>query len=326
MTEPIVSVIVPIYKVRDFIARCADSLLGQTLQNIEYIFVNDCTPDDSMDILARIINTYPDRKRWITILNHDVNKGLPTARNTGLSVAIGKYIYHCDSDDFLEKNMLEILVLSAEEKEADFVWSDWYMTFETNERYMKEPPADFPSEVLFNMLSGIMKYNVWNKLIKRCVYEQSGLRFPDGYGMGEDMTIIKLLPHVKKVAYVNEALYHYVRINTSAFTSTYSPIHLESLQYNVRHTVEYLKANTNVSEAEIAFFHQCVKLPFIISSNRSDYKIWRNLYPDSNRYIWENVNISLRTRMLQWCAYKELYGIVKMYNWMLNNIYYRLIS
>lgn len=324
MATPIVSVIVPIYKVRRFIARCADSLLGQTLQNVEFIFVNDCTPDDSMDVLAGVINNYPNRNNAIKIINHDVNKGLPTARNTGLSVATGKYIFHCDSDDYVEYDMLEKMVEVAESNDADFVWCNWYMSFEHRERYMKEPCAFTPSEVLSNILCGIMKYNVWNKLIKREVYEQSGVCFPDGYGMGEDMTIIRLLPHIKRVAYVNEALYHYVRLNATSFTTTYSSTHLVALQYNVQQTIEYLKFYTNVSDRDVAFFCQCVKLPFIISENSDDYYIWNIWYPESNKYIWQNGNMPLRTRVLQWCVSRKFYKIVKMYNWLLNNIYYRL--
>lgn len=76
-----VSVIVPIYNVSRFIKRCVESLFNQTLDDVEFIFVNDCTPDDSVDILKKVIADYPDRNTMI--INHEVNKGLPAARNTG---------------------------------------------------------------------------------------------------------------------------------------------------------------------------------------------------------------------------------------------------
>ena len=122
-----VSVIVPIYKVERFIARCAESLLNQTLQEIEYIFVNDATPDGSMDILKETIARYPSRADSCHIVEHEVNKGLPSARNSGLAVARGEYVFHCDSDDFVEPTMFEDMYKAAIESSADIVRCDWYL-------------------------------------------------------------------------------------------------------------------------------------------------------------------------------------------------------
>lgn len=95
-----VSIIIPIFKVRNFIERCVCSLFGQTLKEVEYIFVDDATPDDSIEILEACIVRYPERKEQVRILKHEQNQGLPTARNTGLAVATGEYVFHCDSDAF----------------------------------------------------------------------------------------------------------------------------------------------------------------------------------------------------------------------------------
>ena len=108
---PKVSVIIPIYKVEAFIVRCVNSLMRQTLSDIEYIFVNDATPDNSMALLQLTVNSYPERKEQVRIVAHEYNQGLPAARNSGLAVATGKYIFHCDSDDYMEDEMLEQLYL-----------------------------------------------------------------------------------------------------------------------------------------------------------------------------------------------------------------------
>ena len=323
-SNPKVSVIVPIYKVRDFIARCAESLMEQTLADVEYIFVDDCTPDDSISVLESVLVKYPERKEMVRILRHEQNKGLPSARNTGLRSACGEYVFHCDSDDYVEKDMLEKMVCAAEEDEADFVWCDWYLTFERKERYMKEPEADRPEAALKNVLSGIMKYNVWNKLVKRSIYQEHNVWFPDGYGMGEDMTMIRLLAHAHSVRYVNEAFYHYVRTNTEAFTHRISDKHLEALMFNTQSTIDYLRSLVgNEYNLEIAFFQQNVKLPFLISSEKKDYMIWQRMYPESNPYILENKQMSLRTRVLQWSAYKKQYWYVRLYNMMITMYYKR---
>ena len=104
-----VSVIIPIYGVEQYIERCATSLFEQTLDNVEFIFVNDCTKDKSIENLKKVIEKYPKRKNYIQIINHNENFGLPTARRTGLGYVHGEYVAHCDSDDWLEPNAYETL-------------------------------------------------------------------------------------------------------------------------------------------------------------------------------------------------------------------------
>ena len=93
-----ISIIVPIYNVEQYIERCARSLFEQTYDDIEYVFVDDCSPDNSLNILYEVLNDYPHRISNVKIIRHIENKGLTAARNSGLEVATGDYIAHCDSD------------------------------------------------------------------------------------------------------------------------------------------------------------------------------------------------------------------------------------
>ena len=97
-----VSVVVPIYNVSQYIERCVRSLFEQTLQDIEYIFVNDCTPDASIAILEKLMEEYPARKKQSQVIHHEKNQGLACSRIDGVKVATGKYIIHCDSDDWVD--------------------------------------------------------------------------------------------------------------------------------------------------------------------------------------------------------------------------------
>lgn len=160
-----VSVIVPIYKVERFIARCVSSLLEQTLQNVEFIFVDDATPDGSIDVLQQVIERYPHRAEQVRLIHHEHNKGLPAARNTGLQVACGEYIFHCDSDDYVEPDMLQTIYDKATTENADFVWCDWWLSFEKRERYMKQP-------AYHTTLKRIERY-AWRSDEVQCV-EQTG--------------------------------------------------------------------------------------------------------------------------------------------------------
>ena len=260
------------------------------------------------------------------ILTHTENKGLPAARNTGLAVAQGKYIFHCDSDDFMEPDMLEQLYGKATETDADIVWCDWWLSFAKNERYMKQPEYLTAMEALKGMLSGVMKFNVWNKLIRRSLYVESEIAFPTGYGMGEDMTIMRLFARASKVSYLPKAFYHYVQLNMGAFSKTYSNRHLEELNHNVSLLLSDLQGLFGDKlKKEIAFFQLDVKFPFLITDDFSKYKLWQSWYPEANQYILQNKQLSLRSRGLQWLAWKHQFWAIWLYYKCIHKVIYGLI-
>lgn len=321
-----VSVILPIYGVENYIERCARSLFEQTLLEVEYIFVNDATLDKSIEILQSVLKEYPNRSGQVKVLIHEKNKGLPAARNTGLAVACGEYIYHCDSDDYLEVDMLEQLYEDAVKKKADIVWCDWFLTFEKSERYMKQPEYVASLDALKAMLSGVMKFNVWNKLTKRSLYVDNKIIFPDGYGMGEDMTMMMLFVHAKKVSYIPKAFYHYVKFNAHSFCQTYSDKHLSELKYNVERIVNYIRQKCDVDlEKELAFFKLEVKFPFLLSDDSVKYELWRSWYPEVNHYICQNTRISKRNCCLQWLAWKKQFWLVRIYYYLVYRLIYGII-
>lgn len=318
-----VSVIIPIYKVESFISKCAESLMRQTMaEGVEYIFVNDATPDGSMQVLQEVLDRHPERRGQVTILHHDTNKGLPAARNTGLSVAQGKYIFHCDSDDYLEFDALEQMVAVAESRGADVVWSDWYLSFERYERYMKQPEYSSADDAVRGMLHGRMKYNVWNKLVKRSLYENGNILFPAGYGMGEDMTMIRLFACASKAVYLPKALYHYIKTNGNAYTSRFTENNLRDIRHNVNLTSSFLERQLNgLLKEDIECFKLIVKYPFLITDNRSIYALWHEWYPEANVYIGKNLDMSLRCRILQYAARKGYFWLI----WLHYKIIYRFI-
>lgn len=317
-----VSVIIPVYKVECFIVRCVTSLMKQTLQEVEYIFVNDATPDNSVRLIQEVVECFPERRNKVILLHHDVNKGLPAARNTGLAIAEGEYIYHCDSDDFVEPEMLEQLYNKAKEKNADIVWCDWWLSFRKKERYMKQPDYSNSLDALKGMLSGAMKYNVWNKLIRRSLYVEHNIAFPSGFGMGEDMTMIRLFARACEVAYLPKAFYHYAQFNMGALSKTHSERHLTDISHNVSVVLDDLHSLFGEQlEREIFFFQLNVKFPFLITDDWSLYHLWQSWYPGANKYIMQNKKLSLRSRCLQWMAWKYQFWAV----WLYYKCIYRLV-
>lgn len=322
-----VSVIIPVYGVERFIVRCVRSLMEQTLQEVEFIFVNDATQDKSMELLKTELDKFPQRKKQVRILNHERNIGLPAARNTGLAIARGEYVLHCDSDDYLASDALASLYHTGQQCYSDIVWCDWFLTFEHGKRYMKEPQYATAYEALKGMLGGAMKYNVWNKLIKRELYTDNNINFPEKYGMGEDMTIMRLFACARQVTYVSKALYYYVKTNTNSFCQTYSNHHLEELRCNVQLTTDFIRTKYgNLLEKELAYMKLEAKFPFLISNgSNNQYQNWSLWYPEANPYIMQNSNTSIRRRLLQWCAWKKQFWIVWLYYQLVNRLVYGVI-
>ncbi len=318
--NPKVSVIIPFFKVAPYIERCAKALMEQTLRDVEFLFVDDASPDESRQILEGVLANYPQRDA--RIITHPVNKGLPAARNTGLSEAKGEYIYHCDSDDWPDVTLLEKMFAAAMANDADIVYCDFYLSFETGERYMKNPAFSTADDLLRKgFLAGSAKYNVWNKMIRRSLYEKTGILFPAGHGMGEDMTVIMLATEAGKVAYVPEALYHYVKLNMNAFSNTFSQRHLDDIRYNAGRTLACLQEK-GIPEQDIALFKLNIKLPFLLSGDKGQYKLWKEWYPEADRYAMVNPNLPFRTRLVQWLAGKHQFWAVGLYGWLVNKVYY----
>ena len=207
------------------------------------------------------------------------------------------------------------------------VWCDWYLTYADSERYMKQPQYGTAEEALKAMLAGGMKYNVWNKLVRRSLYTDNHIAFPAGYGMGEDMTMIRLAACAQRMAYVPRAFYHYVKTNAGSFCQTYSERHLKELQHNVSETARFLLHHCGKEwEREVAFLKLEAKFPFLISDGTGgEYRRWKEWYPEANAYILQNRFVSLRSRIVQWLAAHGQMWAVWLYNKVVMQWMYKLI-
>lgn len=226
----LVSILVPIYNVENFIEKCSVSLFEQTYKNIEYVFVNDCSPDHSIEVLEKVAKNYPNRINSIKIINHDVNKGLAGARNTAILNATGEYLLHVDSDDFIELDTVEILMEKVNQEKADIVVFDYYLEWRNTNKLVRHRFEKDRIKYLNLVLSAKTENFVVNKLIKRSLYIDNNLLHTQGLNFGEDYLIVpKLLFFSKKLAKVDKAFYHYVRFNDNSYTSSISKKNIEDL-------------------------------------------------------------------------------------------------
>ena len=190
MEQPLVSILVPIFNVEKYIKRCVTSLMQQGYRNIEYVFVNDCTQDNSISILVETIKEYPQRTN-IKIINHESNKGLAASRNTGILNSKGTYISFVDSDDYLEPNAIEIMVKKAIETSADIVIGNFQFIINSSKKIFKRPKNRYDK---IEYIQAILRWNeidltLWGKLIKRELFSHHNINSFDGYNFGEDFAV-----------------------------------------------------------------------------------------------------------------------------------------
>lgn len=220
-----VTIAVPVYGVEAYIERCAVSLFEQTYGNIEYVFVNDCTKDNSIQVLKRVIEKYPSRKPYVKIINHEVNRGLGAARNTALQNASGEFIMWVDSDDYIHKKIVEKCCTTQHLTNADIVSCGCRVLLHNQTKCLHITaycdPIDFSLALFMRKTHGA----VWGRLIRKQLYVDNNIRVKDGINMGEDFQVMPKLAYFSKiVSFIDEPLYYYDCSLLSSYTNLYSKV------------------------------------------------------------------------------------------------------
>ena len=219
------SVLVPVYGVERYIRKAAESLFAQTLkEGIEFIFVDDCSPDRSMEILQEVVSNHPERAGQVKILRRSENGGLAAARLSGLEVAHGEYVIHCDSDDWVEPETYETMLSEAREKEADVVVCDYIAEFPRDSKAFPQNPGENSHRMLARLLNGTLHCSLWNKLIRRDLYSRLPFVWEKGVNMWEDVMVLpRLVYFARGIAYIPRSFYHYNQQLASASTRSRKP-------------------------------------------------------------------------------------------------------
>jgi len=180
---PKVSILVPIYNVAPFILKCCKSLFNQTYQNCEFVFVNDCTPDNSIELLNSLVDEYQVREKT-KIINHLHNKGLAEARNTGVTACSGEYIMHVDSDDYLENDAVEKSVNEILKNEADAVIFSMRHVFKNTSRIEHSIIPNNRIEYLKQLICKDTIVCMCGGLYKTSLYRDNSIEAVPGLNMG----------------------------------------------------------------------------------------------------------------------------------------------
>lgn len=309
---PKVSVIIPVYGVEKYIERCARSLFEQTLDDIEYIFVDDCTPDNSISILRKVLSEYPNREKQVKILRHEKNKGLVQARQTGLKIASGEYIAHCDSDDWVDVHMYEEMYNKAIEEDADVVVCDYVVTNDTSIiKTINACHAKSAKQLIENCLFQRDPWSLCNKLFNRKVYYN--IEYPQG-AMGEDMaTTIQLLWNCKTLSYINKPYYQYFYNSesiTKVCTRNSCINKFNQLSLNTTILMNFIKNNkldTEFKDALVVYKNFIRSVLYPIVYDKQYYNIWNNMFLGLNKKVLLSKYISAAEKVRVFLTMVHLY-------------------
>lgn len=306
-----VSILVPIYKVEKYIGRCLDSIFSQTYDNLEYIFVNNCSPDRSMEILNNYILRYGISSDCYKIINHDRNEGIAVSRNDCIDNATGDYYLFVDSDDWIEKDMVELMVAATKSGNIDIVVCDFIQEKHSGEKkYVYEPFADNCHENMIKAIDYEISSVLWKLLIRGSLFDK--IRFTPHLDIVEDYIVtIKLYQHAESFAAVHKGLYHYVLYQESTSNKKWNSIN--SHIKGVKIIEDYLKKEglyNDIIEHRLLLRKFNIKSNFLTKQFR-DYKAYKYTFPESNK-IWRELSYSRNERFKFWLAEHELYSILKL--------------
>jgi glycosyltransferase involved in cell wall biosynthesis len=210
-----VSIIVPVYNAVQYIEEMWDSLYSQTLKEIEFIFIDDCSKDNSLEILYKLEKKDPDR---VMIIKLDQNQGPGGARNIGISYASGEYIAFADSDDLVNKEMYQLLYSKAIEGNYDIVECGYFSERRNKEMMIwnqdMEGEVNLEKRVRMIMSCGFL----WSKLYKRELLLNSGIDFITKIAYEDVDFLTRLYCRVNSIGIVNKSLYYY-RDNENSFSN-----------------------------------------------------------------------------------------------------------
>lgn len=260
--KPKVSVIVPVYNVEKYVGKCMESLVNQTLKDIEIICVDDCSTDGSLSI----IESYAKKDKRIKIVKHKKNSGRSASRNTGIKSSQAPYIMCCDSDDFYSPTMCEELFNAIEKSGADIAMCGMNIIYETDQELKSSDDEYYKvkhtgTKPVTHSLTDSCDVSVCNKIFKRSIIDVYSIKFPNGLNYEDAYWFFVYMLWAKHATFVNKKLYNYIRHTGSIMNQTFKKCDMSGIDH--------------------------LKIAFAIF----DYMDEHNKYNENRDYFWKSIFI-----------------------------------
>lgn len=322
--QPLISIIIPVYKIEKFIDKCIKSIISQTYRNLEIILVDDGSPDKCPGICDK----YAKIDNRIKVI-HKPNGGLSDARNAGIDICKGDYIGFVDGDDYISENMYEHLLEHCIKYNADIAICGIYAIDEDYNNLSIYNPMIYNQITLSNIqalrhlfLTFDVNFEVaWNKLYKRDLFfNKDNIRYPYGKLHEDTYTTYKLLYYANNIAVFNEPLYYYVQRNGSIMKRIPSVSQIMDRALSAKEAVNFIKNNNIPLIKEVTSYaarRYSSSLDLLIKNPKLDkaaYKNLRNMMLDLETYLKNNKYISKKFIIKLYLIKLGLYPLYKKFN------------
>ena len=313
-----VSICVPVYGGEKYIGKCARSLFGQTYSDIEFIFVNDCTKDRSIEVVQQVAEEFPRCKDALKIVQHECNRGLAASRRTGVEAAAGDYFFYIDEDDYLEPDAIERYVRMAQETGADMVVADFFFVTLSGRKRRVIPVPDDRIELVKLMLLRKTAIKIWGMLIRRSFVMEHELFAPEGLDLSEDYVVTPRMAYLaNRVVKVDAPLLNYVKYNTESGSTVVRRRGLETtaraMELLEGYFMQVKDAGAFKDTLQQAKLYNKVTLYSMAAIH--DYGFIRPLYQDVS--VWRTP-IELKHKLLltlaSWGCDRLVFRIVRLFN------------
>lgn len=288
------SVVIPCYNVSTKVDRCARSLMEQTKQEgIEFIFVDDCSTDSSLQILRQTLSLYPARQSQIHVIPLTQHVGVGGARRRGMSVATGEYVIHCDADDWVDTEAYQILCDKIAETQADVVICPLiheFLDYRYVEKYRPLPVASCFTDQRW--------WSLCSHAVRRSIILQHHIDFSDEITFWEDSDfLLRVIVYAHTIAYLSVPFYHYDR------TSEQSMMHqnkgdagFHACQQVIVHLTEFFQHNAPQHISSLALLRRAAR-DLYLEGRCPDLATWSRTYPETWPLVWKNRDLSLAYRL-----------------------------
>ncbi|EGR3967132.1 glycosyltransferase family 2 protein [Vibrio cholerae] len=290
-SAPKVSVIMPVYNTELYVERAMISLMEQTLDDVQFIIIDDGSKDNSLSIIKGIITRYPTRKDQIILISRE-NRGVAATRAQGMDLATGDYVIHLDSDDWAERNWLEAMYSKAIEDNADVVVCDYYLAYNHgNKMKIKQKVFSTGVECVKSLFIGDVCNANWNKMVKLKVIKDNDITYLENINVGEDVLVsLKVFYFASKVSYLSLPLYNYNQENETSLTRKYTSKSFSDIRKVVDFSTQFLLDNNSNKKYLHAVNYLKLNVRSTIlncSTNVHDKKKAICLYPETNFLLFK---------------------------------------
>ena len=307
-----VSILVPFYKVEKYVGRCVESLFTQTYQNIEYVFVNDCTPDKSMEVINEYIRRCHVEEKCKMIV-HNKNQGISASRNDCLDNMSGDYFLFIDSDDYIDNDMVELLVEAALKENADISGCGYIEEYADHSVEHPQKYTNDHDEMMRAITLLTIKGVMWKLLVRSSIVTEhrDEVRFiPDRNMVDDYLFCCQIFYYAHRFAGVERCMYHWIQYNPNNYTHT-TIFAVESQAAAIRKTEEFYREKGVYPIVEKALFKRkfVSKIPLLLDKKCLDVKRWRILFPESNN-VWREMHFTKGNKILFLLAQSPLYWVI----------------